>query len=234
MANVKYKRILIKVSGEALSSKGNMFDPDIIAKTVAEIKTIRDMGVQMGIVMGGGNIWRGREGREMDRPSADYMGMLATAINALCLEDALLRAGVDCKILTAFRIDKVGELYDQRKAVQYLNEGKVLLFACGTGNPFFSTDTGAALRAAEIDVDVMLMAKNIDCIYDCDPRTNPNAKRLTEITYGEYLSKNLRVMDAAAVAICQDAGIPVLLFGLAEQDSIRRAVLGEQMGTLLH
>ncbi len=231
---LKYKRILIKVSGEALSSKGNLFDTNIIEHTVSEIKTIHDMGVQMGVVIGGGNIWRGREGREMDRTTADYMGMLATAINALCLQDALLRSGVDCQIVTAFKIDKIGELYDQRKAVQYLEDGKVLLFACGTGNPFFSTDTGAALRAAEIGVDVMLLAKNVDGIYDSDPKTNPNAKRLDEISYREYLSQNLKVMDSAAVAICQDTKLPVLLFGLAEKDSIRRAVMGEKMGTLLH
>ena len=231
---LKYKRILIKVSGEALSSKANIFDTAIIDNTVKEIKSIHDMGVQLGIVMGGGNIWRGREGREMDRPTADYMGMLATAINGLCLQDALLRAGVPCRLLSAFRIDKVGELYDQRKAVEYLEEGNVLLFACGTGNPFFSTDSGAALRAAEIGVDAMLLAKNIDGIYDDDPRTNPNAKKLDEISYTEYLSKNLKVMDAAAVAICQDVQMPVVLFGLSEKDSIKRAVMGETIGTVLH
>jgi len=231
---LKYKRILIKVSGEALSSEGNIFDPAIIDKTVADLKAIHDMGVELGIVMGGGNIWRGREGREMDRPTADYMGMLATAINGLCLEDALIRAGVDCRLMTAFRIDKVGEMYDQRKAKDYLSEGKVLLFACGTGNPFFSTDSGAALRAAEIDVDAMLLAKNIDGIYDSDPRKNPHAKKFEEISYRDYLAMNLKVMDASAVAICQDVGLPVVLFGLAEQDSIRRVVMGEKLGTLLH
>ena len=231
---LKYKRILIKVSGEALSSRENIFDPAIIDQTVREIKSIHDMGVEMGIVMGGGNIWRGREGREMDRPTADYMGMLATAVNGLCLQDALLRSGVPCRLLTAFRIDKVGELYDQRKAIEYLEKGEVLLFACGTGNPFFSTDSGAALRAAEIGVDAMLLAKNIDGIYDADPRTNPHAKKLVEIGYKEYLSQNLKVMDAAAVAICQDVKMPVVLFGLNEKDSIKRAVMGEAIGTLLH
>jgi uridylate kinase len=232
--DLKYKRILIKVSGEALSSSGKIFDADIVNKTAAEIKDIHDLGVQLGIVIGGGNIWRGRICGEMDRPTADYMGMLATAINGLCLQDALLRLGVDCQIMTAFGIDKVGELYDQRKAITYLESGKVLLFVCGTGNPFFSTDTGAALRAAEIGVDVMLLAKNIDGIYDSDPRLNPAAKKLEEISYHDYLAQNLKVMDASAVAICQDTALPVLLFGLAEKDGIKRAVLGEKLGTLLH
>ncbi|MBO4534778.1 MAG: UMP kinase [Clostridia bacterium] len=231
---LKYKRILIKVSGEALSSKGNAFDPDIIAKTVEEIKSIHDMGVELGVVMGGGNIWRGRQGREMDRPTADYMGMLATAINALCLSDALERAGVECRILTGFAIDKVGELFNQTKAKEYLAQGKVLLFACGTGNPFFTTDTGAALRGCEIGADVMLLAKNIDGIYDSDPRVNPKAVKFDSITYQEYLSRDLKVMDASAVSICADAHLKVLLFGLNEKDSIRRAVLGEKMGTLLY
>lgn len=231
---LKYKRILIKVSGEALSSQGNAFDPAIIAKTVEEIKSIHDMGVELGVVMGGGNIWRGRQGREMDRPTADYMGMLATAINALCLQDALARAGVESRILTGFAIDKVGELFNQTKAKEYLAQGKVLLFACGTGNPFFTTDTGAALRACEIEADVMLLAKNIDGIYDSDPRVNPKAVKYDKITYQEYLAKDLKVMDASAVSIAADSHLKVLLFGLNEQDSIKRAVLGEQMGTLLY
>lgn len=230
---LKYKRILIKVSGEALSSEGKIFDPLIVDKTAREIKQLRDMGVELGVVMGGGNIWRGRQGMEMDRPTADYMGMLSTAVNALCLQDALTRIGVDCRIMTAFGIDKVGELYHQQRAMQYLSEGKVLLFACGTGSPYFSTDTGAALRAAEIGADVLLLAKNIDGIYDSDPRVNPNAKKYDSISYREYLSLNLKVMDAAAVAICQDAALKVLLFGLNEQDSIRRAVKGEKIGTVL-
>ena len=230
---LKYKRILIKVSGEALSSLGKVFDPAIIAKTVAEIKSLHDMGVQLGVVMGGGNIWRGREGMSMDRPTADYMGMLSTAVNALCLQDGLTQAGVDCRIMTAFGIEKVGEMYHQQRAMQYLDEGKVLLFACGTGSPYFSTDTGAALRAAEIGADVLLLAKNIDGIYDSDPRTNPNAKKYDTISYRDYLALNLKVMDAAAVAICQDAALRVLLFGLNEPDSIRRAVQGETIGTVL-
>lgn len=230
---LKYKRILIKVSGEALSSDKAIFDPAIVAKTAQEIKTLKEMGVQLGIVMGGGNIWRGRQGSEMDRPTADYMGMLSTAVNALYLQDALTRIGVDCRIMTAFSIEKVGEMYHQQKAMRYLDEGKVLLFACGTGSPFFSTDTGAALRAAEINADVLLLAKNVDGIYDSDPGKNPNAVKYDYITYAEYLTKNLKVMDAAAVAICQDAALNVLLFGLNEKDSIRRAVLGEKIGTVL-
>ena len=230
---LKYKRILIKVSGEALSSAGNIFDPAVVAKTAEEIKSLHDMGVQLGVVMGGGNIWRGRAGTAMDRPTADYMGMLSTAVNALYLQDALTQIGVDCRIMTAFAIEKVGEMYHQQRAMRYLDEGKVLLFACGTGSPYFSTDTGAALRAAEIGADVLLLAKNIDGIYDSDPRCNPNAKKYDTISYNEYLSLNLKVMDAAAVAICQDANLKVLLFGLNEPDSIKRAVTGEPIGTVL-
>lgn len=216
-----------------MSSDKAIFDPAIVAKTAQEIKTLKEMGVQLGIVMGGGNIWRGRQGSEMDRPTADYMGMLSTAVNALYLQDALTRIGVDCRIMTAFSIEKVGEMYHQQKAMRYLDEGKVLLFACGTGSPFFSTDTGAALRAAEINADVLLLAKNVDGIYDSDPGKNPNAVKYDYITYADYLAKNLKVMDAAAVAICQDAALDVLLFGLNEKDSIRRAVLGEKIGTVL-
>ena len=231
---LKYKRILIKVSGEALSSNGNAFDPAIISKTVQEIKSIHDMGVELGIVMGGGNIWRGRQGRQMDHGMADYMGMLATAINALCLSDALTQAGVDNCVMTALGIDKVGERFNQTKAREYLSQGKVLLFACGTGNPFFTTDTGAALRACEIEADVMLLAKNIDGVYDSDPRVNPNAVKYDKISYLDYLAKDLKVIDAAAVSVANDNHLKVLVFGLNEKDSIRRAVLGEEMGTLLY
>ena len=222
------------MSGEALSSSGNAFDPAIIDKTVEEIKSIHDLGVELGVVMGGGNIWRGRQGRDMDQPTADYMGMLATAINALCLRDALSKVGVEAVVMTAFKIDKIGELVDHVKAREYLSQGKVVLFACGTGNPYFTTDTGAALRALEINADVMLLAKNIDAIYDSDPRTNPNAVRYDKITYQEYLAKDLKVMDASAVSIAQGGHLKVLLFGLNEPDSIRRAVLGEKLGTLLY
>ncbi len=231
---IKYKRILIKVSGEALSSANNSFDPNTVAATVDEIKRLHQMGVQMGIVVGGGNLWRGRQGRDMDRTTADYMGMLATVINALFLHDALRQAGVNSAILTAFAIDKVGQPFSRRLALEQLEQGKVVLLAGGTGSPFFTTDTGAALRALEIDADVMLLAKNVDGIYDSDPKTNPNAKRYDKLTYHEYLQQGLQAMDAAAVSLCADNHLPVLLFGLSQPDGIARAVMGENLGTLLY
>lgn len=231
---IKYKRILIKVSGEALSSPENSFDAATVAATVDEIKRLYQMGVQMGIVVGGGNLWRGRQGKDMDRTTADYMGMLATVINALYLQDALAKQGVASSVLTAFAIDKIGQPFTRRLALEELEKGKVLLLAGGTGSPFFTTDTGAALRALEIDADVMLLAKNVDGIYDEDPKVNPNAKRYDKLTYREYLQRGLQAMDAAAVSLCADNHLPVLLFGLSQPDGIARAVMGENLGTLLY
>lgn len=229
-----YKRIVIKVSGEAMSGNGNLFDSAAAGTTVDEIVKLHAMGVELGVVVGGGNIWRGREGRDLDRTSADYMGMLSTAINALFLKELLAASGIDARIMTAFSIDKVGELYHQVRAMDYLKEGKVLLFACGTGNPFFSTDSGASLRAVEIGADALLLAKAVDGIYDSDPHVNKDAKRYPDISYTEYLSKGLKVMDASAVSIAAENNLKVVLFGFDQKDGILRVVQGEKLGTVMH
>ncbi len=230
----KYKRILIKISGEALSSKDNSLDSEIISRVVNEIKTVHDMDVKIGIIIGGGNFWRGRQGRNMDRATADHMGMLATVINALALQDALEQVGVPTRVMTALTISRVAEPYIQRKALRHLEKGRVIIFACGTGNPFFTTDTGAALRAAEMNADVILLAKNVDAVYDSDPRTNPDAKRISDISYMDIIQKKLGVMDLTAVSLCMDNNMPIIVFGLNEEHSISRAVCGEIKGTFIH
>ena len=230
----KYQRILIKISGEALSSKDNSLDPEIISRVVNEIKTVHDMDVKIGIVIGGGNFWRGRQGRNMDKATADHMGMLATVINALALQDALEMVGVPTRVMTALTISRVAEPYIQRKALRHMEKGRVIIFACGTGNPFFTTDTGAALRAAEMNSDVILLAKNVDAVYDSDPRINPDAKRISEISYMDIIQRNLGVMDMTAVSLCMDSKMPIIVFGLNEEHSISRAVCGEINGTYIH
>ncbi len=230
--DLKYKRVIIKISGEALAGdKGMGFSQPVVDRVVEQIKSVHDMGVQIGIVVGGGNFWRGRQGTEMDRTTADHMGMLATVINALALQDALERKGVDTRVQTALTITRVAEPYILRKALSHLNKGRVVIFACGTGNPFFSTDTAVALRAAEMNAEVILLAKNVDGIYDSDPKTNPNAKRYKEISYIDFISQGLKAMDTAAVAICMENKTPILAFGLNEEDSIARVVKGEELGT---
>ena len=230
--NLKYKRVIIKISGEALAGdKGMGFDQTVVDEVVSQIKNVHDMGVQIGIVVGGGNFWRGRQGTEMDRTTADHMGMLATVINALALQDALERKGVQTRVQTALTITRVAEPYILRKALSHLDKNRIVIFACGTGNPFFSTDTAVALRAAEINAEVILLAKNVDGIYDSDPKTNPNAKKYKEIKYIDFISQGLKAMDTAAVAICMDNKTPILAFGLNEKDSIKRVCLGEDLGT---
>ena len=184
--------------------------------------------------MGGGNFWRGRQGTDMDRTTADHMGMLATVINALALQDALEKKGVQTRVQTALTITRVAEPYILRKAIRHFEKGRVVIFACGTGNPYFSTDTGAALRAAEIQADVLMMAKNIDGIYDSDPRKNPNAKKFEDLTYIDYIQKGLTAMDTTAVSLCMDNGITIVAFGLKERDSIMRVLEGEKIGTTIH
>ena len=230
--SIKYKRVIIKVSGEALEGeKGMGFDQTILSKVVEQIVNVHNLGVQVAIVVGGGNFWRGRQGTEMDRTTADHMGMLATVINALALQDAIERRGVATRVQTALNITRVAEPYILRKALSHLEKDRVVIFACGTGNPFFSTDTAVALRAAEINADVILLAKNVDGIYDSDPKTNPNAKKYKEIKYIDFISQGLKAMDTAAVAICMENKTPILAFGLDEEDSITRVVQGEDLGT---
>ena len=226
---VKYKRVIIKISGEALAGdKGMGFDQAVLGRVVDQICAVHDLGVEIGIVVGGGNFWRGRQGTEMDRATADHMGMLATVINALALQDAIERRGVPTRVQTALTITRVAEPYIARKAHSHLEKGRIVIFACGTGNPFFSTDTAVALRAAEIGAEVILLAKNVDGIYDSDPKTNPHAKKYKEIKYLDFISQELKAMDTAAVAICKENKTPILAFGLEEDNSLVRAVSGDE------
>jgi uridylate kinase len=232
---IKYRRALIKLSGEALAGENGFgIDAKAVDAVVDQIKTVTLEGVQMGIVVGGGNFWRGRQGTEMDRTTADHMGMLATVINALALQDALEKKGVETRVQTALTIIRVAEPYILRKALRHLEKGRVVIFACGTGNPYFSTDTGAALRAAEIQADVLMMAKNIDGIYDSDPRKNADAKKYDELTYIDYIKNGLTAMDTTAVSLCMENKINIVAFGLNEKDSIVRVLNGEKIGTLIH
>ena len=231
----KYKRILLKISGEALSgAAGHGFDPESLKSVAEQILEVAKLGVEIGIVVGGGNIWRGRQGMNMDRVTADQMGMLATVINALAVSEALIGAGADARVLTSIEISGVGEKFNHKVADRYLKEGKIVVFGGGTGNPFFSTDTGAALKAAEIGADALLLAKNIDGIYDSDPKTNPNARKFDELTYDEYVARGLRAMDTSAVVMCKENGLKVHAFGLSDKNSIVKAVAGDKEGTIIY
>ena len=230
----EYKRVILKVSGEALAGpKKTGLDDETIGKITDQIKIAVDMGVEIGIVCGGGNFWRGRSGENMDRTRADHMGMLATTINALALQDALEQRGVDTRVQTAIEMRQFAELYIRNKAVRHLEKGRVVIFACGSGNPFFSTDTAAALRAAEIDADAILLAKNVDGVYDSDPKKNPNAKKYDTLTHMEVLQKELHVMDATAASLCMDNNIQILVFNLDNPDNIVSAMVGEPIGTIV-
>lgn len=234
MSQPVYKRVLLKVSGEALSKKeGFGIDQDKIAQISDKIKEIHGLGVQVGIVIGGGNFWRGRTGKGMDRTTADHMGMLATVINSLALQDALEGRKIPTRVQTAIEMRQIAEPYIRRKAVRHLEKGRIVIFACGTGNPFFSTDTGAALRAAEIEAEVILLAKNVDGVYDSDPHQNPNAKKYDELRYIDVLSQGLGVMDSTATSLCMDNNIPIVVFGLDNPDNITKAVMGENIGTIV-
>ena len=221
----KYKRVLIKLSGEALAGEDKFgVNPEMTAKTAAQIKEIHDQGVQIAIVVGGGNFFRGRTGKNIDRATADYMGMLATVMNALALQDSLLSIGCDAKVMTAIEIRDMAEGYSRRKALDYLDDNKVVIFGGGTGSPFFSTDTTAALRAAEMNAEVILLAKNIDAVYSEDPNVNPDAERYEELTH----------MDLTAATLCKDNDIQLYVFAMAEEGNLMKVINGENVGTLIH
>ncbi len=231
----KYKRVLLKISGEALAGpNGFGLDEKTIAHISENIKKVADMGVQVAIVVGGGNIWRGRSGENMDRTRADHMGMLATAINALALCSALENCNVPTRVQTGIEMRQVAEPYIRGKAIRHLEKGRVVIFGCGTGNPFMSTDTAAALRAVETEAEIILLAKKVDAVYDSDPHINPNAKKYDALSFSEVLSSDLKVMDSTAASMCRDNGMPILVFGLDDPANIVRAVKGEKIGTLVN
>lgn len=234
MSKAVYKRVIIKLSGEALAGEsGNGINQKVLDSITNQISEVKNLGVEIGIIVGGGNFWRGRQGTQMDRSQADHMGMLATVMNALALQDALERKGTPTRVQTALTITRVAEPYILRKAMSHLSKGRVVIFACGTGNPYFTTDTAAALRAAEIGAEAILLAKNVDGIYDSDPKLNPNAKKLNNVTYKDYIAQGLKAMDTTAITICMENNIPVLAFGLFEENALLRAVSGENIGTLI-
>lgn len=234
MEQPKYKRIMLKISGEALAGDRKFgLEFDTVGKIADQITKVSEMGVEVAIVVGGGNFWRGRSGTNMDRTRADHMGMLATVINSLALMDALESRGVPTRVQTAIEMRQIAEPYIRGRAVSHLEKNRVVIFACGTGNPFFSTDTAAALRAAEIDADMILLAKNVDGVYDSDPNVNPNAVRYDRLSFIDVLSGRLGVMDSTAASLCMDNQIPILVFGLDQPENILRAVMGETIGTLV-
>lgn len=232
----KFKRVIVKLSGEALSGKGEFgIDLDQIAYLAKRIKSLRDLGVQVGIVVGGGNIWRGKPAadRGMDQTSADHMGMIATVINALAMRDALERIGVDTRVQTAIEMNKVAEPYIRLRAIRHLEKGRVVILCGGTGNPYFTTDTAAALRAAEIDAEVVIKATKVDGIYDSDPRKNPDAKKFHHITFQEVLDRRLEVMDLTAFTLCMQNNMPILVVDFWQEGALEAAVMGEAVGTIV-
>ena len=235
MAGLKFKRVIIKISGEALACEnGAGIDHAKLAKVSEQIVEVKNMGAQVGVVIGGGNFWRGRQAdEEMNRSTADHMGMLATIINALALQDCIERKGAEVRVQTALTVTKVAEPYILRKALRHLEKGRIVIFACGTGNPYFSTDTGAALRAAEIGADALLLAKNVDGVYDDDPKLNPAAVKFDTLTYMQVISKGLKAMDTTAITMCMDNDIPIIAFSLGEDNGIKRAITGEKIGTYI-
>ena len=230
----KYKRILLKLSGEALAGDAGFgLDQPTVSAISVQIKRVVDMGVEVAVVVGGGNIWRGRYGEGMDRVSADYMGMLATTINAIAIQESLERMDQPVRVQSAITMQQICEPYIRRKAVRHLEKGRVVVFAAGIGNPFFSTDTTAALRAAEMEAEAVFSAKSVDGVYDSDPALNPDAKKYDELTYLDIVDNSLKVIDSSAAVLCMENNIPIILFSLSDPENIVRAVCGEKVGTLI-
>lgn len=230
----KYKRILLKLSGEALSGdKGFGVDQDMLKSTAKVIKSIYDLGIEIGVVIGGGNFFRGRSSENMARSDADYIGMLATCMNSMHLKSALINLGIPTKVQSSINMEPVCEFFNREETISYLEQGKVVIFAGGTGNPFFSTDTAASLRAAEISADAILSAKNIDGVYDSDPNENPNAKKYNKLTYSEILEKQLNVIDMSAASLCMNNQIPTIIFSLKDPDNIKQVINGKNIGTYI-
>jgi uridylate kinase len=230
-----YKRIVLKLSGEVLKGAEEVIDARVADQIAGEVAEVHGLGVQVAVVIGGGNIWRGitSANRGMDRSTADYMGMLATIINGMALQEALEKAGVNTRVQTAIEVKNVAEPFIRRRAVRHLEKGRVVIFVAWTGNPFFSTDTAAALRASEIGAEILLKATKVDGIYDCDPKKNANAKRYAKLSYSEALEKRLQVMDSTAFALCMDNEVPIVVFDMFKHGNIRSVVLGEKIGTLV-
>ncbi len=231
-----YQRVLLKLSGEALMGNlGYGIDPKVVADIAQEIKDVINHGIQLAIVVGGGNIFRGVKAASagMDRATADYVGMIATVMNAMTLQDALEQMGIPTRVLTAIAMQEVAEPYIRRRAIRHLEKGRVIVFGAGSGNPFFTTDTTAALRAAEIDAEVVFKATKVDGVYDCDPQLNPNARRYESLTYSHVLTHDLRVMDGTAIALCKENDIPIIVFDLSVPGNIVRAIQGEKVGTIV-
>ena len=235
MSQPKYRRVLLKLSGEAMApSEGGILDFDFLEKVAAQIRRCVDAGVQVAVIVGAGNIWRGRQGTGMDRCRADHMGMLSTVVNAIALQDVFIRAGMDSVVMTAVEMKAFADHYTSRDAIKALEQGKVVVFGAGLGTPFFSTDTAAVLRAAEIQADCILMAKNIDAIYSADPKKDKNAVRYSEVTYRQILDEDLRALDMTSAIFCMDNNISGYAFGLADPENIYRVVMGEPVGTEIH
>ena len=234
MSEIAYKRVLLKLSGEALAGdKKSGIDAEVIGKICDQVKTIVEKGVEVAIVVGGGNFWRGRYGHQMERTTSDYMGMLATAMNGLALQDTLEAKGIFTRVQTAIEMREIAEPFIKRKAVKHLEKGRVVIFSCGTGSPYFTTDTCAALRAAEIDADVILVAKTIDGVYSADPKVDPNAIKYDEITYLDILNQDLKVMDSTATSLCRDNQIPLVVFDIYRPENIVKIIDGERIGTIV-
>ena len=236
MANTIYRRILLKLGGEALAGPdGHGIDPGRADEIAAKVKTVREIGTEVALVIGGGNLWRGREGLEhgMERATADYIGMIGTVMNALVLQDALERAGVVTRAMTALEMRAVAEPYIRRRAIRHLEKGRVVIFAAGTGNPYFTTDTAAALRAMEIDADIVVKATKVDGVYEADPKTNPDARKFEKLTYIDALNRRLKVIDSTAISLCMDNNLPILVLSLWNADDLVRAMLGEPVGTII-